>query len=156
MGRQETIWLLHVLHCLHCIKNILSVVQLRTVKYQQAIWYKEKNKHIRCSFYFPNEKHHGKQYYYKQYYYEPCCHVFLLTGLPKVLEGELVSVVNSVPGVCFCILFQHFLQTENLYPCCSPGDIFLSKQRFSLQMPRYQPGSNSEMLVKISDFTHGC
>lgn len=59
----------------------------------------------------------------------------------------------------WCLLLyviSTLLQAENLSSFCRSGDVFLCKQPFSPQMPRYQLGSNSEVLVKVPVFTHGC
>ncbi|XP_032303164.1 uncharacterized protein LOC107320009 [Coturnix japonica] len=64
------------------------------------------------------------------------------------------SVYAPVPSTGNLFSWSHLTPTPNL--AGRSGDIFLCKQPFSPQMPRYQLGSNSEVLVKVPVFTHGC
>lgn len=102
-------------------------------------------------FSFPKEKHCSKQYYNESW-----CHVLLLPHLHKGVGRGVCLCSEWCPWCLLLYVISTLLQAENLSPFCRSGDIFLCKQPFSPQMPRYQLGSNSEVLVKVPVFTLGC
>lgn len=48
----------------------------------------------------------------------------------KVLEGEFVCAVNGVPGVYFCMLFQHFCRQKTCLLFADLGTFFFANNHF--------------------------